>query len=133
LQLPDKSSGHVKYPKDWFSRICRAGGTVQSDLLTKKSLECSCNPIFREDDADYDNTGHFKSPVSDTESCEKEALIWGQLEKVVSEHTEPHDSLRLRQSLPLSEDEAADREIGTEGLLKPHQAQQGSYFLGRLR
>lgn len=42
----------------------------------------------------------------------KEALIWAQLEEVLPVHAEPHDPLCLRQPLPLSEDEAADREIG---------------------
>ncbi|HEX6479234.1 MAG TPA: hypothetical protein VF043_10345 [Ktedonobacteraceae bacterium] len=47
----------------------------------------------------------------------KEALIWAQLEEVLPEYTEPHAPLRLRQSIPLSEDEAADREIGSNTTL----------------
>jgi hypothetical protein len=47
----------------------------------------------------------------------KEALIWAQLEEVLPEHAEPHAPLRLRQSIPLSEDEEADREIGSNTTL----------------
>jgi hypothetical protein len=44
-------------------------------------------------------------------------LIWAQLEEVLPEHAEPHALLRLRQSIPLSEDEEADREIGSNTTL----------------
>ena len=47
----------------------------------------------------------------------KDALIWAQLEEVLPEHAEPHAPLRLRQCIPLSEDEAADREIGSNTTL----------------
>lgn len=51
-------------------------------------------------------------------SARKEALIWAQLEEVLPENTEePQAPLRLRQSIPLSEDEAADREIGSNTTL----------------
>lgn len=43
----------------------------------------------------------------------KEALIWAELEEVVPENGESQTPLCLRQFLPLSEDETADRDIGS--------------------
>ncbi len=50
-------------------------------------------------------------------SARKDASIWAQLEEVLPEHVEPHAPLRLRQFIPLSEDETADRDLGSNTTL----------------
>ncbi len=43
----------------------------------------------------------------------KDAVIWAELEEVSAVNAEPHAPLRVRQFIPLGEDEATDRDIGS--------------------
>lgn len=54
-----------------------------------------------------------------------EAHVWAQLQEIVPENTASPTPLCLRQFLPLSEDEAADRDLGSNVILSMARYQVG--------
>jgi hypothetical protein len=59
------------------------------------------------------NTWFVEFACTLNNTAKKDALVWAQLEEVMPDNAEPHTPLRLRHSLPLSEDEVADRDLAS--------------------